>query len=706
MAAAEQVDIFADDYVALSNFTGGYGFWADAEFGNVPRKSLWWPSAEHYLQAGKFADPALQERIRSATDASEAKGLGRRLSPLRPDWNGMRRARVRRAMLEKLWAHKAPREVLLATGDAELVNGNPQDPFFGVGPDGRGENAIGTELADLRAFFRRYTARRLILLRVAGLGDPFEPRTLRIDITGLAPEAVSRAAAEALQIKAEVLESVEFVTEGGFEKTSVEEFADASGVEAFLLNNADDCALEVRLQDEAPVTLWDASQDRHLARTDVAHLANSITALRARLELSAPLLGYDGFQGRVMCTINDEVDEAFEVNSSSFSLVVAAAAAGEDVVVAAEYTIPATPQPPLRRAPSDMGFSQVRCGDHTALSQPELVDRIRGIIWGAALGDSVGLATEFMTKQQAASTYPDRSALSPVVRCMDKHRSRWSQGDWTDDTDQCVLLLDAIVASKGVLDQLAFAESLVKWKSGGFPELGDSCGLGIGQTVHAVLEHEAFLVAPDVAAQDVWLQTGCSQAANGAIMRCAASGLAYFWDEEIVAFNAAAGAACTHADPRCVASCVVVAWLISRALLGVDMSSASRRQDEVQVAVHSAIQHLDGGDADELRRSAEVPAGGLGDLQLGAGGIGYTMKSLGAGCWAFLHAENFRDAIAEITMEAGDADSNAVVAGALLGARFGYSGLPKQWLDDLPALQTNWLDRKVQNLLELMGLQA
>jgi ADP-ribosylglycohydrolase len=36
-----------------------------------------------------------------------------------------------------------------------------------------------------------------------------------------------------------------------------------------------------------------------------------------------------------------------------------------------------------------------------------------------------------------------------------------------------------------------------------------------------------------------------------------------------------------------------------------------------------------------------------------------------------------------IIHEGGDADTNAAVAGALLGARFGCTGIPQEWLDGL-----------------------
>jgi len=55
-------------------------------------------------------------------------------------------------------------------------------------------------------------------------------------------------------------------------------------------------------------------------------------------------------------------------------------------------------------------------------------------------------------------------------------------------------------------------------------------------------------------------------------------------------------------------------------------------------------------------------------------------------------------------MEAGDADTNGAVAGALLGCKIGYDALPKDWIGGLR--EKDWLEVKVDRLLTMMGLEA
>ncbi len=63
--------------------------------------------------------------------------------------------------------------------------------------------------------------------------------------------------------------------------------------------------------------------------------------------------------------------------------------------------------------------------------------------------------------------------------------------------------------------------------------------------------------------------------------------------------------------------------------------------------------------------------------------LGYTLKTLAAGFWALRHATSFSAGIEAVIHEGGDADTNAAVAGALLGARFGYEAIEPGWRDGL-----------------------
>ena len=63
--------------------------------------------------------------------------------------------------------------------------------------------------------------------------------------------------------------------------------------------------------------------------------------------------------------------------------------------------------------------------------------------------------------------------------------------------------------------------------------------------------------------------------------------------------------------------------------------------------------------------------------------IGYTYRALSAAIWALRFAESYKHGVLAIINRGGDADTNACVAGALLGAKWGFKSIPSRWIDGL-----------------------
>jgi len=115
-----------------------------------------WPTSEHYFQAQKFVDPAVRERIRHASNPAEAARLGRsRKLRLRSDWEAVKVAVMRKAVQAKFEQHRDLIALLLATGEATLVEHTPNDEFWGDAGDGSGRNMLGQVLMDVRALLRK-----------------------------------------------------------------------------------------------------------------------------------------------------------------------------------------------------------------------------------------------------------------------------------------------------------------------------------------------------------------------------------------------------------------------------------------------------------------------------------------------------------------------------------------------------------------------
>jgi ribA/ribD-fused uncharacterized protein len=137
-----EIDSFSGDYAFLSNFYPcAVRFESDV-----------YPSAEHAYVAAKTQDLEMRRAIKAVPTAGKVKRLGRNLV-LRPGWNQMRLA-VMRLILASKFKHQPLADLLLATGDATLIEGNHRgDRFWGV-CNGTGRNNLGLLLMERRDLLR------------------------------------------------------------------------------------------------------------------------------------------------------------------------------------------------------------------------------------------------------------------------------------------------------------------------------------------------------------------------------------------------------------------------------------------------------------------------------------------------------------------------------------------------------------------------
>lgn len=129
----------------LANYSD-HGFYKDGKY---------WPTAEHYFQAQKFFDENIKERIRFAETPKEASTIGRdRNLPLRSDWEEVKQDIMLETVLLKFRANPDILELLLATGDEELIENTTKESYWGCGPDKNGQNNYGKILVKARAILR------------------------------------------------------------------------------------------------------------------------------------------------------------------------------------------------------------------------------------------------------------------------------------------------------------------------------------------------------------------------------------------------------------------------------------------------------------------------------------------------------------------------------------------------------------------------
>jgi ADP-ribosylglycohydrolase len=83
--------------------------------------------------------------------------------------------------------------------------------------------------------------------------------------------------------------------------------------------------------------------------------------------------------------------------------------------------------------------------------------------------------------------------------------------------------------------------------------------------------------------------------------------------------------------------------------------------------------------------------------------IGYCLKAFGSAVWALRYCQTFEEGMEAIVREAGDADTNGAVVGALLGAKFGFAGIRRDFLEKM--FVGHWMWRELKMFMNTMGME-
>ena len=293
-------------------------------------------------------------------------------------------------------------------------------------------------------------------------------------------------------------------------------------------------------------------------------------------------------------------------------------------------------------------------------------NRIKGLIFGQAIGDALGLSTEFLSKRDVSLVYKDAIFTYDNI-LQDEHRKIWNKGEWTDDTDMCIVLLKHLLSSKDFhIDEKILAKDFKNWYLNGLKidENYTKPACGIGRNIGRVLNHPQFLNNPKLSSLIISLN--CPS--NGAIMR--SSFLSLFPNHISNTINSCK---ITHYSEDSIVSCLFIVMLLKKIL----------KNDDIDCAINEVVLLIEelNYDTDELKKYINFKS--LDELKLNEH-IGYTYKPLGCAIYALKnHNNSFYGVLESIIKEGGDADTNCCVAGAILGAYLGYDKIESNLVDGL-----------------------
>jgi ADP-ribosyl-[dinitrogen reductase] hydrolase len=282
----------------------------------------------------------------------------------------------------------------------------------------------------------------------------------------------------------------------------------------------------------------------------------------------------------------------------------------------------------------------------------DVTDRSVGAILGLALGDALGAPFEFRR----------RDAIPRPLPAFELPWMGRPPGTWTDDTAMARNLWTSLIDHGGRFDPDDVVARHLAWLATDPPDVGNQTRLAL---------REAERRTPH-AARAVFERRGPEvSAGNGSVMYCAPLGVVRAFEPEALHDEAPALSMLTHWDGRCRTAVLAVTVTAAALVRGDDAEPA------VVEAVGAVADHEGGEELEflvgEAGRSRPVDGPDM----------GFTLFAAAIGLRTVVEAADVETGLREVVGLGGDTDTNAAVAGALLGARHGRGGLPAAWLERL-----------------------
>ncbi|KAI1059126.1 hypothetical protein LB507_004133 [Fusarium sp. FIESC RH6] len=133
----------------------------------------------------------------------------------------------------------------------------------------------------------------------------------------------------------------------------------------------------------------------------------------------------------------------------------------------------------------------------------------------------------------------------------------------------------------------------------------------------------------------------------------------------------------THDDKKCTVSCAAYNMVISKLINGNSVADAIAAGQNVVATLKSAQVKRAIELGKELSIATMAKQGASPKLK--DNGNGFVLDSLSIAIAALLDNRELEDVLVDVVRIGGDTDTNAAIAGGLLGARDGEAGIPPRW---------------------------
>lgn len=309
----------------------------------------------------------------------------------------------------------------------------------------------------------------------------------------------------------------------------------------------------------------------------------------------------------------------------------------------------------------DSPYTLLEADPARLVADPSLLDRAQGCLLGQIAGDNLGAQVEFQSAAEIARRHPDG-----LWKLADGGGWDILAGQPTDDSELALALARSIVRAGGY-DPAAAAAAYADWYGSGPFDVGGTTANALEPALRALRsggDPAAAAMAAHAAARK-----SVGSEANGALMRVAPLAIwGHRLADDALAAHARADAALTHASAVCGDADAVFCVALAAALRGADPAAAYAHALDWARAAHLAPAVMEA-----VARARVAPPA---DFQRQ---MGWVLIALQNAFHELLHAAGPAEGVARTVARGGDTDTNAAIAGALLGAAWGASAMPAQW---------------------------
>ena len=303
-----------------------------------------------------------------------------------------------------------------------------------------------------------------------------------------------------------------------------------------------------------------------------------------------------------------------------------------------------------------------------------MIERIKAVMIGHAVGDALGVPVEFASREEIAQ--------SPVTDMEGFGTYPYPAGTWSDDTSMSLAALDSLAS--GNINWDGIMDNFGKWLDDGeYTPTGEA--FDIGRTcLNAIIRYFTKGTKATESGGTDERSNG-----NGSLMRIHPFVLYEYFKGTFDLNCIHTASALTHAHERSKMACGIYSFVLWELLkkpekqsIGIGVNKARRfykDSKEFDIFEPMLFKKICGIGRNFSENFEEYQRPERDEIK----SSGYVVDSLEAAIWCLKTTSSYKDCVLKAVNLGDDTDTVAAIAGGLAGALYGYDAIPEEWRNTL-----------------------